>query len=254
MTAAESLYQRFGSLVLPPDLAAIGDAGTLTPLDPARRILADLFKAAINSELSGAWSAVAGRLPPDGPINPELPVSRVLEIEPTQPHMQEVQLGFPLLAIYRSGTADYQPFNIGELRLVQPWTLDWVLGPADIATKFQLGDMAVAISKVVALVIRKRGHASYQGGAVQFGDDASGIGAIRIVRHIGPAVAKFASETESNQSYWAITIELETIEYVDESSAETYGPLTGADYGYGIGSLDGVIPGLLYADTDHPGL
>ena len=253
MSATESLHQRLGSLSLPPDLDAIGDAKTLTALDPARRILADLFKAAINAELAEAWvAAVANRLLPDGAISAELPVADVLELEPIRSRMQQRQAKFPLLAIYRSGQGEYSPHVLGEVKLTQPWTLDWILGPADVATEFQLGDTAVAVAKIVALVIRRRGHAAYQSGAVQFGDIASGIGAIRIVRHIGPAQAKFADDPDG-VPYWAITIELETTEYMDESSEGTYGLLTGASYDYGLGSHDGAIPGLMYSETEHPG-
>lgn len=254
MSASTSLHQRLGSLSLPPDVGTIESAGTLTSLDPARRILADLFRAAINAELAEAWTAAVGnRFLPDGPVSSELPVADVLELEPTKAHMQSRQSGFPLLAIYRSGTAEYQPFNMDELRLVQPWTLDWILGPVDIAQKFSLGDMAVAVAKTVALVIRQQGHPSYQGGALQFGDEASGIASIRMVRHVGPGIARFAAE-ESGDSYWAITMELETIEYSDMTPGlPLYGPFDGVDSEYGIGEETGVLHGVLFTDTDAPG-
>lgn len=250
----QSLHQRLGSLVLPPNVGTVEDAQTLTSLDPARRILTDLFKAAINAELGAAWRASpAGGMPPDGPISPEYPVADTLELEPSKAHMLERQGGFPLLAVYRNGTGEYQAEGIGELRLVQPWMVDWVLGPASIAQKFQLGDTAVAVAKVIALTIRKQGHPSYQGGALQFGDETSGITSIRVVRHTGPGVARFADEQDA-ASYWAITIELETHEYAGESPGlPEFGPLDGASYDFGIGEQTGVIPGLLYADTDAPG-
>lgn len=254
MSAANSLHQRLGSLTLPPDVGAIRDARTLTALDPARRILADLFRAAINAELSAAWvAAVGNRLNPEGPVSSTLPVADVLELEPTRAHMQTRQSGFPLLAIYRSGTAEYQTFNMDELKLVQPWSLDWVLGPVSIAEKHQLGDMAVAVAKTVALVVRQKSHPAYQDGAIQFGDVPSGIASIRMIRHVGPGTARFSQE-ESGDSYWAITMELETVEnFEQDTGTSLYGPFEGVDSNYGIGEETGVLPGVLSTNTDAPG-
>lgn len=252
MTAAESLYQRLGSLSLPPDLDAIAEAKTLTALDPARRILADLFKAAINAELAEAWvAAVANRFSESGPISPTLPVADVLEMRPSKRVMQERQCAFPLLAIYRSGQAEDEPFNIGEYRLKQPWSLDWVLGPVDAATAFQLGDCAFGVTGVVRLVCRAKRHPAYRSGAIQFGD-GNPLGSIRVVSSAGPESAPFADD-DSGQHYLMVSMILESLEYPGESSDDTVGPLTGADYDYGIGSLDGVQPGIMYSDTDHPG-
>lgn len=255
MTAAQSLHQRLGSLSLPPDVGAVADTKTLTSLDPARRILADLFTAAINAELAEAWTAaVANRFEPDGPVSSTLPVADVLELEPTRPHMQARQSGFPLLAIYRNGTGQYEQHTLGETRLRQPWTIDWVLGPADIAQKFQLGDAAVAVSKIIALVVEKRAHPAYQSGALQFSIDgnASGITSIRMVRHVGPGVARFADDESS--SYYAITIEIETLEVAGVSGNEedAAGVFDGADYDVAIGGSEGTIRGLVFANTDPP--
>jgi len=255
MTAADSLNERIGSLRLPPDLAAIADAKTLSALDPARRLIANLFKTAIQAELTEAWvAAVAGRLTPDHKISGTTPVADVLELEPTPPVMQSRQSGFPLLAVYRSGKGEYSPHTIYADKLTRPWTVDWILGPADIATAFQLCDAAGAISKIISRVIFRRGHPAYQSGALQFGSDTdSGIGSIRMVDEEGPGQAKFAGD-DKGPVYWAITMHLETTEYVSENTgAEPYGQLEGADYDIGIGGTpEGVIPGLLYASTDPP--
>lgn len=253
MPDGQSLYQRLGSLSLPPDLGAIGEARTLTALDPARRILADLFKAAINAELAEAWvAAVSGRLGEKSPISPELPVADVLELEPNADHMRERQGAFPLMSVYRSGTGTYEQQTLQETKLRQTWMVDWILGPADLATKFQLGDTAVAVSKIIALVIERRMHPAYQSGAFQFGldDGTSGITSLKVVRHIGPGVAKFAEGSDVT-SYWAITIELESLEVSAQSGADgaVAGIFGGADYDVGIGG-DETIHGLFYGNTD----
>jgi hypothetical protein len=250
-----SINERIGSLTLPPVIATIEAARTLTSLDPARRILADLFKAAINAELTDAWvAAVANRLTATDKINGTTPVADVLELEPTAPIMQARQAGFPLLAVYRSGTAEYQTHTIYADKLIQPWTVDWVLGPADVATAFQLLDAAIAVSKIISRVIMRQGHPAYQSGAPQFGEDRGDLGAIRIVRHEGPGQARFAGD-DKGPTYYAITVMLETTEYVEPGSGDAAedAPFQGADYDLGIGgSPEGVIPGLFYASTDPP--
>ncbi len=253
MSAANSLHQQFGGLELPV-LASDVD-GDLTPLDPARRVLADLFKAAINAEFGEAWASLNG-VRASTQLRDE-PVGDVLELEPSRAVMQERKSSFPLMAIYRSGEGTYEDFSLYAQKLKQPWTLDWILGPADVATAFQLTDACVAIAKVVSLVCRLRGHPAYQGGALQFGEDGS-LAAIRVVKHRGPGQAKMADSGDegSGTTYWAISIELESLEYSDlTGSADANSvPLTGASYDVGIGgSPEGVIRGLVYADTDAPG-
>ncbi|HEX5076799.1 MAG TPA: hypothetical protein VFW03_26565 [Gemmatimonadaceae bacterium] len=249
-----SLNERIGDLVLPPDVATVTAAGNLTSLDPARRILADLFKAAIQAELTDAWiAAVGNRLAPEQRISATTPVADVLELEPTPQVMTTRQAGFPLLAVYRSGQGEYSTHTIYSDKLTQPWTVDWILGPADVALAWQLCDTAVAVSKIISRCIARQGHPAYQSGAVQFGAGRGDLGAIRMVRHEGPGQAKFVGD-DKGTTYWAITMQLETIEYVDAgSSLPDYGVLEGADYDMGIGGTpEGVIHGLLYASTDPP--
>lgn len=254
----QSLHQRLGSLVLPPNLDTIEEAETLTSLDPARRILADLFKTAINAELAEAWEEAIGNRP-TGPISSEFVVADVLELEPNASHMRQRQSGFPLLAIYRSGTASYEVVTIGETKLRQPWTVDWILGPADIAQKFGLGDTAVAVAKVIALVLEDGGHPAYTPTDATrpiFGEGSStGIDSIDVMRHVGPGVARFADEAES-PAYYAITIELESLEFSGETgeAGESAGIFEGADYDIGIGGEPaGTLHGVFYANSDHPG-
>jgi len=246
-----SLNERIGSLRLPPDIATIEEAKTLTSLDPARRILADVFKTAILAELTEAWvAAVANRLTDEHGISPLVPVADVLELEPIAPVMQSRKAGFPLLAVYRSGTAEYSTHTFYADKLTQPWTVDWVLGAADVATTFQLLDAAVAVSKIISRVIFRQGHPAYNSGAIQFGEDRGDLGSIRMLRHEGPGQARFAGD-DKGPMYWAISIHFETVEYVSEvSGLEADGIFEGADYEIGVGGApEGVMPGLVYAST-----
>lgn len=248
-----SLYHRLGSLTLPPDLGAVEEARTLTALDPARRVLIDLFKAAVNAELGEAWQAAMFGKNPDGAISATLPVADTLELRPLRRIVQERACKFPLLAVYRDGQAEDAQDEIDEPTLKQPWSVDWILGPADVATKFQLGDAAVAASKIIRRICRLGAHPDYQGGALQFGSDTdSGLQSIRWVNHQGPGEAPFADDREG-QSYLAISIALETLERDSFISGGSECPLDGASYDLGIGSLDGVIPHIMQSETEHPG-
>ncbi len=248
-----SLTERIGSLTLPPDIGTIAAAKALTSLDPARRVLADLFKTAILAELTEAWvAAVANRLTDSHGISPTLPVADVLELEPTPPIMQARKAEFPLLCVYRSGQAEEEPHTFYAERTKQPWTVEWILGAGDVATIFQLGDLAVAASKIIGRVCYRGGHPAYQSGALQFGEDSpSGLISIRKRNHEGPGQASFAGDAKGTL-YYAITINLESIEHTTEiAGSEQDGIFEGADYEIGVGGApEGVMPGLVYASTD----
>ena len=249
-----TIAKAYGAAEFPPNLATVRAARTLTSLEPARRILADLFKASILAELTDAWvGAVANRLTPEHGISPTLPVADVLELEPTANVMQARKAGFPLLAVYVDGTARYEPHLFDQRKLVQPWTVDWILGPADVATAFQLVDAARYISKLIDLVVENGGHPAYQSGVNVLGEGGCNFGALTVVGHEGPGQARFAGD-ENSPFYYAMTIRLESEEHPGAlSDLEAYGPFTGADYDLGIGGApEGVLPGHFYASTDPP--
>ncbi len=246
-----SLGERFGTLSLPVDVPAVKAARTLTVLDPGRRLLCNLFQAAIRAELQEAWTQACAGI--DGTVekfSTTDPCPDVIELEPTGPTMGQRQAEFPLLAVYRSGQGVYETDTFYADKLTQQWTVDWILGPATVARAFQLTDTAVAIAKIISRVLSRSGHPAYEDGAIQFGSDTN-FGSIRLVNHEGPGQAKFAGD-DNGTVYWAISLRLETTEHVDDTAAAlNFGTFEGADYDVGIGGApEGVIPGLLYASTD----
>ncbi len=245
-----SLGERFGTLSLPVDVPAVKAARTLTVLDPGRRLLCNLFQAAIRAELQEAWRQACAGVPSEEKFDTTDPCADVIELEPTANAMGQRQAAFPLLAVYRSGEGQYETHTVYTDKLTQPWTVDWILGPATIARAFPLTDAAVAISKIINRVLSRSGHPAYEDGALQFGANTN-FAAIRLVSHEGPGQARFAGD-DNGTVYWAITLKLETVEYVDQGAAAlNYGILEGANYDVGIGGApEGVIPGLLYANTD----
>lgn len=251
---AESMYERLGGLELPVTAADIGSTG-LAALDPSRDLLLDLFTAAINSELGDAYTKVRQELGERESLG-SLPVSDTLADEPSAANMQQRKALFPLLALHRSGTATYEPYTLEITRLTQPWTLHYILGPLDVIDSRKLKDICVAVAKVVALVIRKRGHESFQGGALQFfgaasPDQPSPLSSLRIVSYEGPGQAVFG---ESTTMYWAIEIRLETGElssYVEDAHGSD---LDGADMHVAVGGGEGLVPEMIIARTDPDGI
>ena len=131
---------------------------------------------------------------------------------------------FPLLAVHRSGVAQYAMHTLELGRLTQPWSLHYILGPLDIIEGRQLKDICVAVAKIVGRVIKRRGHAAYQGGRLQFFGDVAGepapFSSVRLVSHEGPGQAVFGGN-ESAVLFWAIEMRLETTELTrDDPDAE----------------------------------
>lgn len=228
----------FGNLTFP--LVASDFTTTLTPLDPARHELTELFKAAINAEFSEVWEQVATRS-----LVGTLPVQDTLEMEPSVQVMQQRKAVFPLLCVHRTGTASLDQITLFEERLTQQWAIDYILGPLDIGDIYKLGDICLAVAKLIRLVIRQRGHAAYQSGALQFFD--AHIASIEVKSVEGPGQASFVGD-EKSTLYYAVSLTIETVE-VTGDDVDSFPKYQATDYDVG---LDGVR-GLVYAGTDQSG-
>jgi hypothetical protein len=249
-----SLYETLGGLDLPVEAADVGD--TLNALDPGVHLLAELFKAAINGELTDAWQKVVGSTSPVNagvigsahPLYNTLPVADTLELEPTPAIMTQRKAVWPMLCVHRMGRATYDDIALQLTRRTQTWGLHYILGPLDVADLHKLNKICVAVTAIVAMVIRDRGHRAYQNGAVQFFPDTEAFTSIRLVSHEGPGQAKF-SESGDSTLYYAVSMELETTETVKDNP-DAFGVFDAVDYEIGGGGDDGILPGLIYAQTD----
>ncbi|UOF77395.1 hypothetical protein [Caudoviricetes sp.] len=249
----DSLYQRLGGLELPVTAASIGASG-LASLDPGRDLLLELFAAAINAELTDAWTKVTGAFGYRESLGP-LPVSDKLPDEPTDTTLRQRKGKFPLLAIHRSGTGTYDQATLELARLTQPWTLHYILGPLDVIDARQLKDICVAVAKIVALVVRKRGHRAFRGGALQFfgsgsPDTPSPFTSLRVVSHEGPGQAAFGGDNSST-IYWAIEIRLESTEITSDIADADSCDLEGLTLTVGLGGGEGVLPSAVIAKSDQ---
>src|SRR5574342_1383451 len=251
----DSMFQRLGGLELPVRTADIGTTW-LAALDPVRDQLLKLFESAINSELSEAWTKVATT---SGKTLEATPVADTLPDEPTEKILTQRTCKVPLLALHRDGTATYEQQTLEITRLTQPWALHYILGPLDVIDARQLKDVCVAVAKIVALVIRKRGHASFESGALQFFGTAdpslgektckSPLTSLRIVSHEGPGQAAFGGEA-STITYWASEMKLESTE-ISGYDEEAEVPLDAADITVNVGDGEGTLPAMIVAKTDQ---
>lgn len=249
-----SLYETLGRLDLPVEAADVGD--TYNALDLGVHLLAELFKAAINGELTDSWQKLVGSTSPVNagvlgsthPLYGTLPVADTLELEPTPPIMTQRKAVWPLLCVHRTGKATYDEHTMQLFKRTQTWALHYILGPLDIADLHRLNKVCVAVTGIVAMVIRDRGHLNYQGGAVQFFGDTQAFSSIRLVDHEGPGQARF-SESGDSTVYYAVTMTLETTETVHDK-LEANADFDAVDYEIGVGGADGTLPGAVYAQTD----
>jgi hypothetical protein len=250
---ADSLFQRLGGLDLPVTADSIGITG-FASLDPGRDLLLELFASAINSELGDAWTKVIQAIGPRELLG-QYPVSDKLPDEPTEQLLTQRKSLFPLLAIHRSGAGTYDQITLEATRLTQPWALHYILGPLDAIDARQLKDVCVAVSKIVALVIRKRGHASFRDGALQFFGtnspiDPSPFTSLRIVSHEGPGQAAFGGDSSST-IFWAIEMRLESTEISSYDPDAEGCEIDGLNITIGMGADGEVLPSFIVAKTDQ---
>jgi hypothetical protein len=246
--AQTSLHQRFGDLDLPAPAPTAGE--TLAILDRGRAVLTALFAAAINAEFGAAWHAMVDGLPATHPLSGTDPVEDTLELEPSTSTMQQRKASWPLLCVHRTGEATYDQASLQEERLTQEWGVHYVLSPIDVGDIRRFGDICVAVCKLIRLVVRKKGHPSYQGGAIQFGADAGGFSTAQVESHQGPGQASFAGD-DSGPLYYAVSLKLVTTE-VSSDDLDAFGNLDAVDFSIGVGNATEIVPDLIQADTSIP--
>jgi len=246
VTIADSLFENFGGLKLP--ISSENVTENLTPLDPARSVLANLFASAINSELGSVWTKITDTLPKGNELKGTKPVQQILELPPNSSTLGQIKEEWPVLAVHRAGEGTYDEYTLFNQRLTQTWNIHYILGPVGIVEERKLGDICVAVAKIVRMVIELGGHSSYENGAVQFFDDKAALAYIALKSQEGPGQAQFVGKDENSPLYYAITLVLESWE-ITSANLDGYADLQGVGLTVGVGSSEGTIP-LIYADTE----
>lgn len=244
MSVADSLHIDFGALELP---IPVSTAPTLTDLDPARDILADLLKAALNAELGQRWPHAA----PTGESMGAVPVADVLPTLDLLDTMRERKASFPLLSVARAGDVQSDELTLERAQITQSWQIDYVLCPLTTGAERRVLDVLQAALKIIVGTIERGGHRAYRVGPDgrplsvlgPWGDGCCGFLTAAVTR----AQMGGASFSASSPAYLAASVTLTTTEATyDHPDADTV-PLTGATLLAGTGDASGVIEGLIEA-------
>jgi hypothetical protein len=238
-----TLPRRIGDLALPLDANAAVNG--VIP-DPARDQLLELFAAALNAELDAAWSVVVISTPLDGTA----PVQSKLPLEPTPNVVLEQRQSFPLLALHRTGAAEYEDLTLHVEQRRQQWQLHYFLSPLRVDHVRQLSGVLTWVPSVVQQVIFMQGHPAYDSGALQFGTGKGGLATLRIVSHeLGQA--RFADSGDDGPTYLACSITLESTEvggWTDAASVD----LDGATFKASVGDAVNLYADMIRAKTEYP--
>lgn len=242
MISPNSIYRSVGDARFPFSSSDLNPSeGAIT--DAVQETFLALFKAAINDELGDVFqiasigTTLAGQPPVAdiwaGPLTPQV--------------MKQRKATFPILAVYRTGTANWTERTLDVLQLTQQWGIDYVMGPLGTAEIERVGRICHKIAILLQLVLWQRGHKSYQGGALQFGDVSNVTMAWVESHELGQA--KFVND-DGSVIYYGLSAKMTTLEV--DSDLNPYPPLTGATFTLGMGSPDGVLPDQIIALTTGP--
>lgn len=242
----QSLFQHFGGLTLPVAAADVDGTGGMVTLDPGRDILLGLFRQAIISELGAAWNQLRTELTTTDLATTTV-VNQTVPFDLRPQLARSLQFKYPVLAVYRTGEAQFSEHTLVWEKLTQQWGVEYVLGPLPIEDVRRIGDILSAVPKVIAAAIRLRGHPDYDSGAVQFFEDAGRFASVRPLSYaMGPAAF---SDGADSPIYHTMSMKLETVELVaDRDGFAT--DLEGASFTFGVGDGSQVLPAEVEADTD----
>jgi hypothetical protein len=247
MTA--SLFEKFGATELPVELGDLSaTARTFEALDPGRDLLVDLFSAAIRAEFGtgtgSAWYLVTSSLSAGSVLrNSTDPIGFTLKLEPSQRILNELRVTWPLLAVHRTGEAEYRNRTFQVSERVQKWAVHWIMGPMTAGEMHKFCDAPVAVAGIISRVCQLGAHPAYNGGAQSFYDVFSGV---TFLKHAA-GQARFSEDEDL--VYYAMSSELETVERVRliDEGAE----LLGLTMTLGVGDDVEILPELVTADSDY---
>ena len=201
-----TLNRRIGSLSFP-----LSDD---SELDRAQRILAELFRAAVESDFSGVWQTRAQKTPL---ASASSPVESVYLLEPDNETIRQLKPKFPALFVYTGDTETHARFSVARSVVTKTWGIEWILGPLDPEQASRLRPLLNAFGPLITEVCLRGGHPAYAMDAgnvhprqVLFEDDARGA-AFSSVRVSGVTVGA-ASIAGESPLYWAANVTIETTE------------------------------------------
>lgn len=245
----ESLWEKSGATRFPVQLSDLSPTElTFEGLDPALEVMVSLFAAAIRAEFADSWTTICASLPVGAVLrNSTDPVKTIFKIEPNPRTLGEIRVGWPLLALHRTGDGEFSDLTVHKEIFTQKWRLHWVLGPLTAGEVHKLVQSMQAVGKLIHRVVRKRSHPNHQNGTLQFGD---GYGDLCWVSVAGFESGAARISEDDEKSYYALQVNLVTSETVDSIADPE--PFLGADCSFNNGGPEGVWPGSVQMSTDAP--
>lgn len=241
--ATPNYRQLFGALELP---TAAGDVtASLAELDTTRATLAALVKQALIDDLAPVWETAVATLPASSHLRrsptPAV-VGQVLEVEPSERHLTQVKVDWPVLAVYRTGEAEVFELTLEIEAQRQRWAIEWILGPLGVDDYRRIGDALTFAAKVIQRALRRGWAAGLDDGALKFHD--TNVSWIKVQQ-----VQTGQLETEAGALFYGVRVGLEVVERLrDDTSGDD--TLVGTDFTGQLegGTADGVVD--ILAQTD----
>jgi hypothetical protein len=250
----DSLWLQVGGARMPlQDHDVDATALSFEALDPVLGVFAGLLTAAIRAELgttsAGAWQTVSAALPTGHRLLASSnPVGSVWRMAPSAEAIKQIELTWPLLAIWREGQGEWEQRTMMKAQVRTRWNALWSLGDLDADLGLKLGQALQYVGNVMAAAIERGKHPAYESGVQQYGTDSGDlIGAYPVEVQAGRAM--FPDNEDSK--FWGTTLTFETLERVkelDEGADDFAGSLS-----VGVGNELEIIPDLVVGDADYPG-
>lgn len=245
------LYFHLGDTEFPAQLEDMPDGVLYQAFDPARDMLLDLFKTAINQEVAHSTSGTPATTSPwhvataPTKLAGVMPVADVFWETPSPDIMRETQFKFPLLCLYREESRSMEQ-TLARDCIRTTWGLDYILPPLSVDDLRRIGGVMNAARMIVDLVVREGGHPAYNSGTLQFDEGRGRFSRIE-VENTKVGAATFSQQPDS-AIYRMLHVQLATIELTDQVEG-IVGDFDGFSATVGVGGYEGVVPDLISIDT-----
>lgn len=208
MAGAGPIYGGLGAAALPLAAGDISDT-ELAFVDQAQQLLLDLLAAAINYELTDAWTKVCASLPPDSKlVGSTAPVGSKWRLAPTKEHLSETAVSWPILSVTRTGESEAGFFTVDTRTIRQKWDVSWMLGPVGLAESSKLQGALAYFFSIVDRTIAQKGHVAYESGELVLASESSPFLAVEVFGLDGG----FVRVDEDGPQILAATVKLDAIE------------------------------------------
>lgn len=240
MTAPNTVGGGIGAHTFP---VAPGD-----DLDPAQTMFVALFHAAINDELSAAWTHV---WTDKAYLVDGTPVGSPFLTEPDLDNLRQAKQKWPIFALYRAGEPTTDDFTLWQGRTTQSWRIEHVLGPLEVVSEQKARAFLEREASLIRRILADGGHRAYSAITLEDGRRApeavfakAGLSVIRSPRFQIGRAAHEGSDTK----YFCLGCSFETHELERTESIGV--DMSGVTVKFTSGNADGQIANSLVMRTE----